>query len=75
MVDIDREANSHTTVMRSAYRAADDPSRLWAKLEVVLRQIKRARGTVDERRDQVCDLKRRLPTVGQSTHRDEGIHA
>ena len=55
---------------RSAARRIASPTtrgRLGLQVEVVLREIERARRAVDERGDRRGDVERALPAVGQST--------
>ena len=59
---------------RPADRVADGRRRLGPQVEVVLRELERALGAVEELGDRGRDLVRPLAAVGQSTDGDVGVH-
>ena len=74
MVDVVDEAHDDPAVVRAADRVPDDGRGLGAELEVVLRELERSLGSVEEGGDLRGDVDRGLAAVGQSMDRDGRVH-
>ena len=74
VVDVVGEAHAHATVGRATHRVPDDARVLLAEREVVVREVERMLGAVDEVGDEPRDLARLLPAVRQSSDLDALAH-
>ena len=74
VVDVVDEACLDAARLGAAKRVADDPRRLGAEVEVVLRRVEGVPGPVEERRHSARDLRRLLPAVRQSADLDALAH-
>jgi MFS family permease len=70
VVDVVGEARRHAASGGAPERVADDRSRLFAEMKVVLRDVERVLRAVEELRDRVRDLGGLLPAVAQRADLD-----
>ena len=74
VVDVVGEAHAHATIGRATHRVPDDARVLLTECEVVVREVERTLGAVDEFGDVTRDLARLLPAVRQSSDLDALAH-
>jgi hypothetical protein len=65
MVEVVGEPHPHAALGRSDERLAHDVGGLVAQADVVKREVEALSRLLEERRDGVCDLERRLVAVSQ----------